>query len=442
MGCHDETLDSKNQGNFLEMLKLLASYNDKVGKSVSENAQDESKREQMAIILRFVDVDDISALTLKNEISAVLSRHYLGIQNIHWQGYDGATVQATHIAHMIAIDELESEKGANQIGTINRASDSHWGSHFYSICSLLRMFEATWLVLETIIKEGSTYSQRGDANAAYKMITLFQFIFILHLMRKSWQKTQDILNVMNMVSITKGLIQKLRNESWKNLLENIVSFSKKFDRDIPELSSRYIQSRGRHQQDHITIELHYHFEIFNVAINFQMQELDNRFGEGTTKLLTLNSALDPKNGYKSFNIDNICCLVEEYYPLDFSENEKINLMFQLKHFEVDVLSNPKFQDLRSITDVCRRLVETEKSKIYYLIDRLIRLILTFPVSTATSERTFSVMKIVKTGLRNKIEDEFLANNLVVYIEREIAKNFDLDSTLDNFVCLKELKLQF
>ncbi|KAG6730395.1 hypothetical protein I3842_01G077400 [Carya illinoinensis] len=493
-GCafrgHDETFDSKNRGNFLEILKLLASYNDKVGKLVLENApksskytspqiqkeilevlakkvrnkiredigdsrfciivdeaRDESKREQMAIILRFVDVDgfiqerffdlvhikDTSALTLKNEISAVLSRHCLDIQNIRGQGYDGASNMhgewnglqalflkdcpytyyvhcfahqlqlalvaasrdvvsvheffsnlnfiinvATHIAHMIAIDELESGKGANQIGTIKRAGDSRWGSHFYSICSLLRMFEATCSEI------------MGITDVLCQVLQ---------------QKSQDILNAMNM----------LRNEGWENLLENVVSFFKKFDIDIPELSSCYIQGRGRHQRDHITIEHHYHFEIFNATIDFQMQELDNRFGEGTTKLLTLSSALDPKDGYKSFNIDDICCLAEEYYPLDFSENEKINLRFQLKHFEVDVLSNPKLE-------------EPEKSKIYYLIDRLIRLILTLP--------------IVKTRLRNKIEDEFLANNLVVYIEREIAKNFDLDSILDDFVCLKECKLQF
>ncbi|XP_042952238.1 uncharacterized protein LOC122289323 [Carya illinoinensis] len=195
------------------------------------------------------------------------------------------------------------------------------------------------------------------------------------------QKSQDILNAMNMVSTTKGLIQKLRNEGC-----------------------------GRHQRDDITIERHYHFEIFNVTINFQMQELDNRFSEGTKRLFTLSSALDPKDVYKSFNIDDICCLVEDYYPLDFSENEKINLRFQLKHFEVDVFSNPMFQDLRSIADLCRKLLEIEKSKTYYLIDRLVRLILTLPMSTATSERAFSVMKIVKIRLRNKIEDEFLANN--------------------------------
>jgi hypothetical protein len=82
------------------------------------------------------------------------------------------------------------------------------------------------------------------------------------------------------------------------------------------------------------------------------------------------------------------------------------------------------------------LAETGKSKTYYLIDRLIRLVLTLPMSTATTERAFSAMKIVKTRLCNKMDDEFLVNSLVVYIEREISESFNLDSILDDFVSLK------
>ena len=48
--------------------------------------------------------------------------------------------QATEIARMLAIDELETGTGANQIGTLKWAGDSRWGSHFNSICSLMRMF--------------------------------------------------------------------------------------------------------------------------------------------------------------------------------------------------------------------------------------------------------------------------------------------------------------
>ena len=67
--------------------------------------------------------------------------------------------------------------------------------------------------------------------------------------------------------------------------------------------------------DHVTVEHHYHFDIFNVTIDVQLQVLDNRFGEQSIELLTLCSALDPKDAYKSFNMDDICRLVEKYYPL-------------------------------------------------------------------------------------------------------------------------------
>ncbi|XP_039144034.1 zinc finger MYM-type protein 1-like [Dioscorea cayenensis subsp. rotundata] len=145
---HDESLGSKNRGNFLEMIKLLASYNKEVDEVVLENApqnarctsptiqkeilhvfarkvqreireeisdakyclivdeaRDESRREQMALVIRFVDkhgfvkerfldivhVKDTTALTLKQEICSVLSHHNLNIQNIRGQGYDGAS---------------------------------------------------------------------------------------------------------------------------------------------------------------------------------------------------------------------------------------------------------------------------------------------------------------------------------------------------------------
>ena len=64
-----------------------------------------------------------------------------------------------------------------------------------------------------------------------------------------------------------------------------------------------------------------------------------------------------------------------------------------------------------------------KSKIYNLIDKLIRLVLTLLVCTATIKWAFSAIKLVKNRLRSKMDDEFLADNLVIYIEKEIVKDF-------------------
>jgi hypothetical protein len=108
-----------------------------------------------------------------NMASASCKRHNQ-LQNIH----------ATQIAHMRAIVELETRKWANQIGTLKRAGDSRWSSHFNSICSLIRMFDATCTMLKDVGRERGTYSQRGDAKVAYKMLISFEFKFILHLMKE------------------------------------------------------------------------------------------------------------------------------------------------------------------------------------------------------------------------------------------------------------------
>jgi hypothetical protein len=101
------------------------------------------------------------------------------------------------------------------------------------------------------------------------------------------------------------------------------------------------------------VEHHYHFDVFNATIDFQLQEIDYRFGERAIELLTLILALDPNDTYKSFNIDDICSLADKYYSLDFSEQKKIILIFQLKHFEVDMLNHLKLQKLSSIAELCR-----------------------------------------------------------------------------------------
>jgi hypothetical protein len=73
-----------------------------------------------------------------------------------------------------------------------------------------------------------------------------------------------------------------------------------------------------------------------------------------------------------------------------------------------------------------------KSTNYILMNRLIRLVLTLQVSTVTTERAFSAMKLVKTRLPNKMEDGFLRDCLVTYIEKEIAVEISTDTIIDIF----------
>ena len=46
------------------------------------------------------------------------------------------------------------------------------------------------------------------------------------------------------------------------------------------------------------------------------------------------------------------------------------------------------------------------------------------------------MKLLKTRLRNRMEDELLANNMIVYIKKEIAENFTVKMIIDEFYSMK------
>ncbi|KAM2464651.1 hypothetical protein ACFX1W_003848 [Malus domestica] len=145
---HDESATSSNRGNYLELLQFLADNNDKVREVVMENApgnlkllapsiqkeivnscaletldaimdglkdiffsilmdeaRDVSVKEQMAMVLRYVDdnghvierfvgiqhVTDTTSSSLKDAIDTLSSRNGLSISKLRGQGYDGAS---------------------------------------------------------------------------------------------------------------------------------------------------------------------------------------------------------------------------------------------------------------------------------------------------------------------------------------------------------------
>ena len=77
-------------------------------------------------------------------------------------------------------------------------------------------------------------------------------------------------------------------------------------------------------------------------IYYQLKELNSRFSEQATEFLILSIALDPKDAFKPFTACNICNLVEKFYCLDFSKQEKIQMGYDLRYCELDVPKTPYF----------------------------------------------------------------------------------------------------
>ncbi|CAM8884789.1 unnamed protein product [Rhodiola kirilowii] len=161
---------------------------------------------------------------------------------------------------------------------------------------------------------------------------------------------------------------------------------------------------------------------------FQKKDMDIL----SMELLTLSASFHPRNGFQAFKAEDVCLLASKFYPYDFTSCDMYNLEMECGFFVGGIEQDSMFAKMTSISDLCRLLVESGKSIYFPMIYRLICLILTLPVSTATTERAFSSMKIIKSDLRNKLSDEFLDDLMVLYIERTFTDCISNDDVIAEF----------
>ena len=57
-----------------------------------------------------------------------------------------------------------------------------------------------------------------------------------------------------------------------------------------------------------------------------------------------------------------------------------------------------------------------------------------PVSTASCERSFSTLRVVKNYLRNRMTDARLNSLMLLGIQSKRANSLNLDTVIDNFKC--------
>lgn len=557
---HDERDASVNRGNFLELLDFVAAYNDSVRRVVLNNApqnlrlsspevqkeivhsaaqlcreaivreiqaskrfcvlvdeaRDVSVKEQMAIVVRYVNssgcikerlldlvhVSDTESQTLFETLDATLKLYHLRLDDIRGQGYDGASNMCganrglktlilernasaffVHCwAHRLQLclvsvarrmrdvnkffftinsiynitcsscrrrDVLREEqlksirsacedgvvetgRGQNQETSLRPAGETRWGSHHHSLARILLMFDSLVNVLQYVADEGSLQQQRAEAEFALETVESFDFVFTLILMKKILslsvdfsnalqRKDQDIVNALSLLETTKNLLVEMRDSGWSSLIEEVCLFCS--SREIPVVNMEDVyQVRGRRRNnadsERNTNDHHYRVQVFLNIIDEQLAELEHRFPSETIQLLHLASSLDPKGKFQKFCVVKLVAL-SKMYPEDFDALEIMCLEAQLMHFVRDARSTEEFQQCKSLLDVSQVIVRLNKHPDYPLVYRLISLVLLLPVSTATAERAFSGLKIVKSRLRNRLADEFLSDLLVLYLNKDL-----------------------
>ncbi|KAJ6926867.1 zinc finger MYM-type protein 1-like [Populus alba x Populus x berolinensis] len=447
-------------------------------------------------------VSDTTASSLKAAIEALFSKHGLSISRLRGQGYDGASnmrgefngllqltlvavtkkhnevgdvfnfissiinivgasckrmevireKQYARIIEGLENGEISSGRGLNQETSLRRYGDTRWGSHYITIIRLLAMFSSVLDVLEIIREDGMNSEQRTEAIVLTGIMESFNFVFMLHCLRRILavtnelsqalqRKDQDIENAMSLLKTSKERFKLMRENDWESLLEEVSSFCIKHDIDILNMDDEYkLRGRSRRKSQGITNLHHFCYELFNNIIDIQLTELDDRFTETSMELLLCVACLSPNDSFSTFNKEKLIRLAL-FYPSEFSIVDLMVLGDQLDTYIIDLRGDDEFSGIEGIASLAEKMVKTKKNLIFPSVYMLIKLSLLLPVATATVERVFSAMHIVKSRLRNKMGDKWMNDSLVVYIEKDIFDKIDNEAIMKRFQNMKTRREQ-
>ncbi|XP_049358480.1 uncharacterized protein LOC125823101 [Solanum verrucosum] len=277
--------------------------------------------------------------------------------------------QAKKLEKLFESGEVQKGQGLHQECGLQRPGDTRWGSHFKTLDNFTVIFSSIVHVLEVIELEGSTSSDRNQAEYLLTNIKTFKFIFVLHLMLKVLamsnelskilqKKDQDIVNAVEFLNITKKRLQDMRENGWESLLDDVSSFCDVHDILIPKLDESYFPEKSKRKSSGVSYAHHLHVEVFFAVIDVQLQELNDRFDVVSSDLLLGMGSLNPVNSFSNFD--------------------------------------------KGIRDLAKALVEANLAETYSLVYLLVKLTLILPVATTTVERAFSSMKHIKNEVRNSI----------------------------------------
>ncbi|XP_030964805.1 zinc finger MYM-type protein 1-like [Quercus lobata] len=375
----DESFSSLNRGNFHESLGIVTFWNEKVAEIIEkapknatytspriqkeilhvfsakvkkairkeigdakfcimvDEARDESKKEQMTVVFRYVDAEgfvkerffglihvvDTATLTLKKGIYSLLSQYCLDIQNIRGQGYDGASnmrgmwngLQALILNDCPYAYYIHCFAHRLQLALVKASKQGVPISHFF----------LTLLFLIKIVSASCKRNEQlkvANANEIARLIDLEEL------------ETGSGLNQI-------GTLQRPGETRWSSHFRSVSSLLRMLSSTVEVLQNIIdgaIDGENRAEGE-------------SAYEDSQLQELNYRFNEDAMELLRLSPALEPREALKSFRISDLCLLVKNFYPQDFTDYDKQVLEKELYHFEHNVVQDPEFKKLKSLSEL-------------------------------------------------------------------------------------------
>ena len=98
------------------------------------------------------------------------------------------------------------------------------------------------------------------------------------------------------------------------------------------------------------------------------------------------------------------------------------------------------EQCKSISDVLKVMKVTGLHRVYADLYELYRIFVTLPVTTASCERSFSKLAIVKNKLRSTMSQDRLQSLLMLFVESDLTNKIEFEPVIERFALMKSRRM--
>lgn len=331
----------------------------------------------------------------------------------------------------VMLDSIKRVCPESQITKLKLLCPTRWVDRHDSIITFMELFDAVIDGLSII----STWPDRESSSGAYQLLCAIkqpEFILATHLLAKVFSislplskllqmQNIDLIEAMSLADNVSDVLKNIRNnadEDFKKLFLKVKEKCMSLDIEItlPRLTN--IQKNRFNVKTTCSNE-YYKISLFIPFLDNFISQLHDRFIEHKS-LITNFCCLLPNNNLPNRE-ENIKSLAEKYSEdLQCSSNSVIG---EVLTWTQKFVGAEKPKNALEALIACNPLIFPSTYK-------LLQIIATLPVTTASSERSFSTLKRLKTYLRNTIGENRLNSLALLNIHREII--LTTDEVLNDF----------
>ena len=327
---------------------------------------------------------------------------------------------------------------------------TRWTVRTAAIDAVLRNYPALLETLETISSEShDDYGRR--ANGILAQLERFDTYFGLKLSHLVFSETEQTSIALQGKSTTvqealmgagmakSYLVRQRDDEAFDSFYASMVDQAKEYTDDPVLPRYRRIPKRldDGAQPHRFTAAQDYYRAQYYEVLDLLGGEISRRFDQDSLALPIATEELLTKaaNNVEGSDISLPAKIIEAYSrDIDMKELGRQLQMFPDLVSAYKSSQHLKLSKITTIHIICDMLQEVPMAReIFCEVDKLLRIYLTIPVTTATAERSFSALRRVKTYLCSTMSEQRLNNVMLCHVHKDLYDDLDLLKVAKIFV---------